>query len=312
MTFLFWLILAISLAILGIGGYTFFTACKRTKELPWLEPEKLQKTMYAPYCELIGKSAKWLETHQAQEISTQSVDGLQLKALWVPAENAKGTILLAHGYKSTMLVDFGMVMDMYHDQGLNLLLPFQRSHGKSQGKYITFGVKESEDMCQWLAYHNEKLSDVPVVLSGLSMGASTVMYMLDKKLPDNVVAAIVDCGFTSPAAIIGKVFRDTVHIPGGFFVGIANLYAKIFAGFSLYEKDSRITLAANRYPILMVHGMADDFVPCYMTEQGYEKCTGDKQILLVEKAGHGLSFLHNTEEYKRLVLDVLSRSLRVE
>lgn len=309
MTFLLWLIPVIAFVLLAIGGYTFFTACRRTRELPWQDSEKLQRTMYAPYCDLIKQSVQWLESHQVQEITVKSDDGLQLKALWVPAENAKGTILLAHGYKSTMLVDFGMVMELYHKMGLNLLLPFQRSHGKSEGKYITFGVKESEDMRKWIAYHNANLFCGPVILSGLSMGASTMMYMLDRKLPDNVVAAIVDCGFTSPAAIISKVFKDTVHFPGGFFVRIADLYARLFAGFSLYEKDSRRTLEKNGYPILMVHGIADDFVPCYMTEQGYEKCAGNKRLLLVEKAGHGLSFLYDTERYKCLVEEVIDLGL---
>lgn len=304
-----WLLLGVVVIILGVGAFTFFAACRRRKEPNWLDFDKLKKTTYASCCDMIKDAAKWLESHQTREISVKSTDGLELTAIWVPAENAKGTILLAHGYRSVMLIDFSMVMDYYHQMGLNLLIPFQRSHGKSEGKYITFGVKESDDMCQWINYHNSDLFDGSVIVSGLSMGASTVMYMLDKELPDNVVAAVVDCGFTSPAAIIGKVFKDVMHIPGGFFVRIADIFARLFGGFSLYEKDSRKTLTKNSYPILMVHGKADKFVPCYMTEQGYEKCAGDKRLLLVENAGHGFSFLHDTQQYKRLVEEVVELGL---
>lgn len=305
------IIVAISVIILLfiiIGGYTFFAACGRKKEYPWTDLEAMAKIpAYTLYCHVIEGSLQWLTTHSPREISVTSKDGLTLYAYWIPANNAKGTILLAHGYRSTMLVDFGKVLDMYHTQGMNLLLPFQRCHGKSEGKFITFGDKESQDMQCWLSYHNEKLCQCPVVLSGLSMGASTVMYMLDQSLPDNVKAAIVDCGFTSPAEIIGKVFTDTTHLPSGLFIRIADVFARIFAHFSLYAKDTRQSLSKNTLPILMIHGKSDDFVPCQMSIDGFRVCTGDKKLILVDGAGHGLSYLKGQPEYLDAILDILDK-----
>ena len=303
------IVILILLVCLAIGGYTFFAACKRKKEYSWHDSGAIQNTSYAPYINLITQSTQWLDSHLAKEVFITSNDGLKLCALWIPAENARGTILLAHGYRSTMLVDFGGVMDFYHNLGLNLLIPYQRSHGKSEGKYITFGVLESKDMLRWVDFHNSSLACCPMILSGLSMGASTVMYMLDQTLPANVVAAIVDCGFTSPAEIIGKVFHDVTHVRGSFFVRIADIYARIFAKFSLYEKDSRMTLKYNSLPILMVHGKADDFVPSYMSEQAFACAGGKKHLLLAEDAGHGLSFLRSREEYISLIHEILDTTL---
>ncbi len=297
------------LLLLIAGGYTFFTACRRRPDLPWHDPVKLQKTAYGKHIKLIAYSTNWLIDHHPKDIYVTSGDGLRLHGLWIPAENPRGTIILAHGYRSTMLVDFGMVLEMYHSRGLNLLLPEQRSHGKSEGKYITFGVKESEDMACWVQYHNESLSQCPVILSGLSMGASTVMYMLDRPLPANVKAAICDCGFTSPADIIGKIFRETVHIPAGLFIRIADLYARIFAGFSLYERDSRKTLAKNTLPILMAHGMADDFVPCKMTQEAFACCVSEKYLVLAEGAEHGYSFDKAEAEYQGYIDLILEKYL---
>ena len=90
-------------------------------------------------------SDAWLKDHNAQDVYVNSNDGLKLHAFWIPAENARGTILLAHGYRSTMLVDFGLAFAFYHALGMNILVPNQRAHGESEGRYITFGVKESED-----------------------------------------------------------------------------------------------------------------------------------------------------------------------
>jgi len=59
----------------------------------------------------------------------------------------------------------------------------------------------------------------------------------------------------------------------------------------------------------MVHGMDDGFVPCEMTQQGYDACIGEKELILVEGADHGLSFLKDTERYKEKVRAFLDRNL---
>ena len=307
MPLVIFIILAVALLFIVLGAYVFFTACKRKKDLPWLDEEAIRKTHYKKYARMIQESHQWLMEHGAKDLWIESEDGLKLHALWVSAPNAVGTILLAHGYRSTPLVDFGPAFAGYYARGLNLLIPTQRSHGRSEGKYITFGVKESGDMLRWVSYHNLHFGKQPFILSGLSMGASTVMYMLDEALPKNIKAAIVDCGFTSPRQIIGSVFRSVAHMPDNIFLWPCEWFARVFAGFSLKGKDSRKTLARNKLPILMVHGKADGFVPCYMTEQGYETCTGDKRILLVEGADHGVSYLLEPEKYNHLINELFTQ-----
>ena len=60
----------------------------------------------------------------------------------------------------------------------------------------------------------------------------------------------------------------------------------------------------------MIHGLADDFVPSFMTKQGYDVCCGEKEILLVERAGHGTSFLVNKEAYTKCVIAFLEKHLQ--
>lgn len=292
---------AVLLVVVASGAYVFVVACVRRKELPWFVKEELQKTPYGKYYECIMDADRWLREHNAQDIYIQSRDGLKLHGLWVPAQNAKGTMLLVHGYRSTKLVDFGVAFPYYWEKGFNLLLPDQRSHGKSEGRYITFGVKESTDVLQWIEYHNASYGFCPMVLSGLSMGASTVMFLADQPLPENVRGIIADCGFTSPKKIICSVFRDVTRLPAGPSVWAADMFARIFAGFGLSDKDTTKTLKKNRLPILIVHGTADDFVPCEMTRQSYAVCSGPKQLLLVEGAGHGVSFLVDHTRYTKKI-----------
>jgi len=297
------------LVFFSVGWYFFRRACARVPDLPWLDREAILKTNYAPHADLIQRSHKWLLDHGATDVWTQSEDGLRLHGLWVEAEEAIGTAILVHGYHSTKLVDFGGSMAYLHRQGLNLLLVDQRAHGESDGRYVTFGVKESRDMLCWLRFLEQALWKGPVILSGLSMGASTVMYMADEDLPSNVKGLLVDCGFTSPAAILGKVFRDVTHLAPVPWIWAAELFARAFAGFSLWGKSSITSLRKNRLPILMAHGKADDFVPCAMTEEAYRACEGEKMLHLVEGAGHGLSFLVDKKGYAAAVRSTLIKAL---
>ena len=304
-----YILLAVVLLIVVSGGYTFSAACVRRKEMPWLDEEKLSKTHYGKYSKYIRIADTYLREHNAADVSIQSKDGLRLAGTWLAADNPKGTIILAHGYRSCKLIEFSMVLEFYHNYGLNILLPDQRSHGKSEGKIITFGVKESEDITRWIAWHNENHGQLPVILSGLSMGASTVLFLADADLPKNVKGIIADCGFTSPWEIISCVFKNITHLPPVPSLWVAEGFARIFGGFSLRQKDTRKILTHSRLPILMVHGVDDGFVPCEMTRQGYDACVGDKQVLLVKGADHGLSFLVDGDRYKKTVLAFLDKNL---
>lgn len=304
-----WLLLALVVLVLVSGVYVFILACARRKELPWMVEEEIKKTGYARFYNCILASDAWLKEHNAQDVYVQSKDGLKLHAYWIPAEDARGTVLLAHGYRSTFLVDFGLAFAFYHALGMNILVPHQRSHGKSEGRYITFGVKESEDMQCWIDYHNKTYGDYQMVLSGLSMGASTVLYLADQTLPDNVKCIIADCGFTSPKAILDAVFRSVVHIPSGATLLVTDVLTRIFAKFSLNQKDTRKILTSAKLPVLMIHGEADDYVPCFMTKQGFEACAGEKELLIVEGAGHGLSCLVDKETYTKRIFAFLEKHL---
>jgi fermentation-respiration switch protein FrsA (DUF1100 family) len=139
------------------------------------------------------------------------------------------------------------------------------------------------------------------------MGASTMLYLADVDLPKNVKGIIADCGFTSPREIIKTVFHSVVHLPAAPSLFVADLFARIFAGFSLTEKDTRQTLKNSKLPVLLVHGVEDGFVPFEMTKQAYEACKEPKELFLVEGADRGVSFLVAKERYVEIVTAFLRK-----
>ena len=304
-----WLAVAVLCALLVCGGYVFFSACYRRKETQWLNSQEVEKTPYGKYYDCIVDADRWLKDQKAQDVYITSADGLRLHGQWVPAEKPVGTVLLVHGYRSTKLVDFGVAFAYYRERNFNILVPEHRCHGKSEGNFITFGVKESEDVLRWVEYHNKTFGAQPLFLSGLSMGATTVLYLADQHLPGNVRGVIADCGFTSPKEIIARVYRHVTHLPAAPVMPFVDLFARLFAGFSLTEKDTRRALKNATVPVLMIHGTKDNFVPCTMTEEAFAQCTGKKTLLLVEGAGHGVSFLADHVRYSNAVETFIAENL---
>jgi fermentation-respiration switch protein FrsA (DUF1100 family) len=146
----------------------------------------------------------------------------------------------------------------------------------------------------------------------MSMGASTVLFAAGEDLPPSVRGITADCGFSSPAEILGHIIRKDFHLPPRLVLPLMDIWARILGGFSFYECDSRDTLARSKTPILFIHGKADRFVPCSMTEEGHRACASDKELYLVEGAGHGRSFLLDPEGLKKALTDFFRRNISEE
>ena len=298
------IVCSVFVVLLSGGHYVFMKACRREKELPWENPRALHSTQWAPLADRIEETLQYLQDHNVRDIYTRSNDGLMLRARWLPSDDPIGSILLFHGYRSCSLADFSVVIPFYHSLGFNLLLADQRSHGKSEGKYITFGVREHEDALRWIEYHNELMGTLPVYLGGMSMGAATVLMAAGRKLPDNVRGVCADCGFTNPEKILRHVMKK-VRVPAFPLLQIADWYANLFGKFSLREYSTILAMESCRIPVLMIHGTEDHFVPCEMSKQAFAACKSEKQLILVEGASHGTSYLTDQDRCQRAIKDFL-------
>lgn len=96
---------------------------------------------YDAFMVKINEGKKWFLSMNIEDVSIVSYDGLKLTGYFFPVDDAKGSILLVHGFHSSGPTDFSVVVKFYHEMGYNLLVINQRTHNSSEGKYITFGVK---------------------------------------------------------------------------------------------------------------------------------------------------------------------------
>ena len=58
--------------------------------------------------------------------------------------------------------------------------------------------------------------------------------------------------------------------------------------------------------ILFIHGTADTFVPCAMSQAAYAVCASEKQLILVDGARHGYSYLVDRPRVQAAVREFLT------
>ena len=255
-------------------------------------PDSYVGTPNEKYIPRIGRDLDWYPAAAKEDVFTESVDGLKLHAVLVPADGpARGTIILCHGFHSSAQWDFSCALKSLHDKGFQLLVIDQRAHGESEGRFLTMGVMERMDIRNWAVWMLVHFGEThPVILEGMSMGAASVLMAANVGLPVNVKGLISDCGFTCPREIFLSVMRS-IHIPRFFLWGAA-IACRCIAGFDIDGADTRKALAESDLPLLMVHGESDSFVPCYMSQQGFAAAkSADKRLITVPGAEHGMSFV---------------------
>lgn len=241
----------------------------------------------------------------AEDVFINSFDGLKLHGRYYHAKDGAPLDIQFHGYNGNAMRDFCGGNKISRESSHNSLLIDQRAHGMSQGKTISFGINERKDCLSWVRYAVERFGeDTEIVLSGVSMGAATVLMASDLGLPKNVKAIVADCGYSSPKAIINKVMRDS-GLPDKLMYPFVWLGAMVFGKFNLTESSAVLAVSESDVPILIIHGGADDFVPCYMAEEIYKACRSEKKLLIVPGAGHGMSYLVDKDLYEKTVKDFI-------
>ena len=245
-----------------------------------------------------------------EDVYIKSYDGLVLHAKYYHVSDSAPLQIQFHGYNGNSIRDFCGGNKIGRDAGHNSLVIDQRAHGLSEGKIITFGIKERRDCLSWIEYSINRFGeDIEIILAGVSMGASTVIMSVDLGLPKNVKCIIADCGYSSPKDILKKVAKDRKLVPC-FVYPFIWLGALIFGKFVLTESSAIMSAAKSEIPILIIHGEADDFVPCRMAHEIYDVCTAEKELLLIPGAGHGLSYIVDEASYRTKVNEFINKNIK--
>ena len=305
----------LSIILIGASFYLFRYAIARSDKVTM---ESLIQRMKDRYKDDPVKS-KWgymiedgynkFIKQPVKEVFTTNREGLRLRGYLLECEGATKTVVFVHGWRSIPLFDFSCIWEYYQSHKFNILFIEHRAHRDSEGKYLYFGVKERFDVIDWTNWLNERYgSDKKIFLSGISMGSATVMMAVGTKgLPENVVGASCDCGYTSATDIFTHVLKTGFHLPSFPILNVASLIAKLFAKFDFKEFTSTEGVKNAKIPLVFIHGTADDFVPVEHTYINSKACATEHVDIIVEGAEHGLSYFTNPKKVTEGLESVLKK-----
>ena len=246
------------------------------------------------------KLENWVREMRAmphEEFSIESFDGLTLYGKYYEYKPGAPIELMFPGYRGSAERDLAGGVQRCFQIGRSVLLVDQRCCSKSNGRVITFGVHEHRDCLAWVDFMCRHFGpDVKIILTGVSMGAATVLTAGGRELPPNVIGILADCGFTSPKDIISTVI-STMGIPAKLGYPFVKLGARLFGRFDLEEVSPIQMVKHCKVPVIFFHGESDDYVPCAMSRQLYEACSSRKELVIIPGAGHGLSYPVAPEQY---------------
>ncbi len=251
-----------------------------------------------------------------QEITIQSVEGLQLWASYIPAqEETHRWVICMHGINDDH-TSMGVYGKHYHENGWNVLLPDQRGFGHSEGDHVGWGFDERLDLVGWISWITRRDPESKILLHGVSLGGATVLMATGGALPENVIAAISDCAYTSIEAQLRHLFVKLrseneygVKIPP---IPVNVMYQSLYrtclrkVGFDLSCASPENAVARSKTPTLFIHGVQDTFVPSYMMKKLYHAAKCSKSFLWIPEAGHAVAVGTNPDLYWDSVSDFLA------
>lgn len=316
MNFTFWLclffaaILSLFILFIIISKYAFNQAFYFPLSRP-VTPFKASNDEEREILKGLSDTEKLLKSQEFEPVYIKSYDGLSLFGRYYKGKEGAPLFIEFHGYKGDALRDLCAEDMVFKSLGASTLIVDQRAHGKSEGTTISFGIKERFDCLAWVKWASNKFGSIPIFLAGISMGASSVLMASCLDLPKNVRGIIADCAYSSPKDIIKKVCRDT-GLPPRLIYPFISAGAYIFGKFNLNKFSPKQAVKKSKTPIIIMHGEADNFVPCKMSSEIFDSCASEKYLFTFFGAGHGFSFATDAEKYEHSVRDFVKSQLEKE
>ncbi|MBQ7778204.1 MAG: alpha/beta hydrolase [Oscillibacter sp.] len=296
-----WLILALlalAAAAATIIGYrmAFYAPEPHYKDIYELPPG----SQYEAEKEWMHSLIRAMDAVPFEPVTITAWDGTPLFGRYYHVADGAPLQLQFHGFRSVGIQDFCGGNVLAREAGQNTLIVDQRSHGKSGGTAITFGIREQYDCLDWIRWANDRFgADTPIFLSGVSMGAATVLMAAGlPDLPANVRGVIADSPYSCPREII-RFVCGRMHLPPALICPFVFLGARLIDGFDLSAGSPKEAVKQAKVPILIIHGEDDRMVPCDMSREIAENCASPVRRETFPDAGHGLSYILDKDRYAR-------------
>ena len=214
-----------------------------------------------------------------EPIEIETSDGVKITGWFVPAQNARGTVLFFHGNGGNISHRLGSLR-IFNELGLNTFIIDYRGYGQSEGKVGEDGMYlDAEAAWKYLVEQRGTDPD-KIIIFGRSLGGAVAVNLAGKH-PS--AAIIVESTFTSIPEIGSDVYS---------FLPCALLRLLSHYQFDALEGISQVCC-----PVLVVHSRDDETIPFAHGRAIFAAATEPKEFL--ETTGsHNSGFVASGLTYK--------------
>ncbi len=226
---------------------------------------------------------------QGDRITVTTEDDIEINSYVIINPGAKANIFLLHGMHgmdATSVFDYAKFL---YDDGYSVISVDMRAHGKSGGENLSFGYLEVLDILAVIDYikSHEVMSQKPIALYGLSMGASAAINTAAYTQDISAVIAV------SPFMSIQSQVRDYMSKDNSSdlfinsFMPAINMVLR--TKFDISPKKQSPIEEIRTYdnvPLFIMHGMSDTQTLYYHSQELYDNYNGQKTLSLIENADH--------------------------
>lgn len=238
--------------------------------------------------------------------------GNKIKGWYIPSEKNRFTVVYSHGYQgnreSSGLTSYDM-MEHVNKMGGNFLAFDFSGEGESEGRVVTVGYREQNDLKEAISFVKKK-SRAPIFLYGISMGAATTTCVAGTN-PRGVSGSIVDSPFSNLKDYLSTNLSKWSNLPDFPFKPIILSMEENIAGVKLESVNPKGSVSNMNIPMLLIHGRGDPTIPYSESVKIYNNNKSKIKLKIINNNGHCKSLKENRQEYLSLFTDFINSNIGV-
>jgi len=209
-----------------------------------------------------------------QDIYIKNSDGLLLNAWFIPARDAKYTIIFFHGNAGNISHRLDKI-SIFYNLGLSTFIFDYRGYGKSKGRPYEEGLYIDADAVYRYLINEIKVPADKIILYGESLGTAVAIKLASEV---NVKAVILEGAFSKGRDMAKRFYPFLPYF----------LFSNSF--------DSLSRIKSIKYPKLFLHSIDDEIVPFDLAKKLYDDAPPPKELVKLS-GSHNSCFMDIKESY---------------
>jgi uncharacterized protein len=240
-----------------------------------------------------------------ENVTFKSTDNITLKGWLIKFPNAKGTIIMAHGYNANRgRLDIARFLN---NAGYNVLMFDFRDTGESGGNSISMGYYERKDVLGAVQFLTEKGFDPDKIYGfGQSLGAAALIFAEEQKPVFR--GLILESTYSTLYDNAANRFKKVYRLPKFPVATLFTFFGGLSIGVNGFSISPLKAIKQVNKPTLFIHDSLDDSVSLKDSQRLYDAANNPKELWIVDNAQHTAGYQTQPSDYRKKILNFLNQT----